>query len=160
MFYLVESRTGPRDGQRFRRELNDDETFETDFIGASPHDCQQWALKRQSQDNQVEKGFIAIADARSASDGTILMQKYNRGEPIHEFGRYGILPPEGDTWYDFRIDHKRADEIWSALSHGAFNCVYPVYFGLKEELTDKNGVFDVARAERLTAGEDPGVHRF
>jgi hypothetical protein len=46
MFWLVESNIGPTDRPGFKHELKDDETFESDFIGASEHDCQKWAVEQ------------------------------------------------------------------------------------------------------------------
>ena len=45
--------------------------------------------------------------------------------------------------------YEEADKVFTALSLGAFDIVYPVYFGPKDELTDERGVFDVAKAEEL-----------
>lgn len=164
IFYLVESRAGPSDGQGFKAELNDDETFETDFIGASEQDCQQWAVEKQSQHNIIEQDIIAIADVRSATDSTLLMQHYVHkeadGEEPLQFGRYGVLPRERDTWHDFRIDPSGADNVLAALEYVTFDVSYPVYFGHKEELTDEHGVFDVARAQRLMEDEDPSIFEF
>lgn len=77
MFYLVESRVGPTDRPGFKYELTNDETFESEFIVASKLDCQRRALEQQSQNNLVEQDFIAIADARSARDNTLLLQYYS-----------------------------------------------------------------------------------
>ncbi|KAF4631517.1 hypothetical protein G7Y89_g6618 [Cudoniella acicularis] len=159
IFYLVETHTCPSRSKEFKQELEDDETFETEFIGASEQDCQKWALEKQYQVNFIEQNIIAIADARSARDSTISIQSYNDGTPL-EFGRYGVLPREHDTWYDFRIDHKKATEVFISLQEGDQEIVYPVYFGHKEELTDEHGVFDVDKAERFVEGEDPAMFEF
>jgi hypothetical protein len=152
-FYLVESRDGPSGDQRFRQTLGDDETFETDFVGASAQECQSWALDMQSRHNFIERDLIAIADVRSASDDTLSMHFYS-GEPL-EYEPYGLLPRSSNTWYEFRIDHKGADKLYTSLNFGMFEFVFPVYFGRKEELTDENGIFDVERAERICATGDP-----
>lgn len=140
-------------------ELKHDETFETDFIGASEQDCQKWALEKQFQVNFIEQEIIAIADARSARDDTLLMQFYARelGHPEGplEFPEFGVLPREHNTWYDFRIDYKGAAWVHAHLNFGPIDTVYPTYFGRKEELTDERGVFNVAKAKRLVRGEDP-----
>lgn len=159
IFYLVESRAGPHnDDAKFRQELKDGDTFETDFLGATKQDCQQWALEQQSQHNFIEQDIVAIVDARSVRDATILMSHFNTNidEPL-EFGRYGPLPRDFDTWYDFRVDYERAADVSTAINYGPIDSVYPVYFGLKEELTDERGVFDVAKAEPLVRGEDRAV---
>lgn len=155
-FYLIESRAGPsNDDKRFRQELKDNEPFETDFIGASLQDCQIWALEQQRQHNFIEQDIIVIVDARSVRDGTVLASHFHpkMDEPL-EFGRYGQLPREGDTWYDYRIDYQRVKDVSAALGFGPIDAVYPLYFGLKEELTDERGVFGVAKAERIIMGEE------
>jgi hypothetical protein len=159
MFYLVESHVCPSNYEGFKLELKDDETFETDFIGASEQDCQKWALEKQFQVNFIEQDIIAIVDARSARDDTLLIQYYAREldpldppEPALEFGEFGVLPR--NTWYDFRIDYKGADWVHIHLMYGPIDSVYPTYFGRKEELTDERGVFNVAKAEHLVRGED------
>lgn len=157
LFWLVESRAGPSSNydQPFKVELTEDESFETDFIGASLQDCQNWLIEQQRKHNFIEQNILAIVDARSAQDGTILMSHfYPKMDPPLEFGRYGELPKEGDTWYDYRIEYERAADLDAALTTTAPDCTYPVYFGLKEELTDEHGVFDVARATRLSSGEE------
>lgn len=164
LFYLVDSHTLPKNDEKFRMELGENETFETDWIGASEQDCQKWTLEKQYQVNWISQDVIAIADARSARDDTILIQFHSRVEPEPlEFGRYGVLPQEQNTWYNFRVELSKADPVLCSLSEGAFDCVYPVYFGHKEMLTDVHGVFDVDKAERLVRGEDPEsetIHQF
>jgi hypothetical protein len=48
--------------------LRDDETFDTDFIGASEEECQQWVKENGARVNFITHDLIAIADARSAKD--------------------------------------------------------------------------------------------
>ena len=159
IFFLVESHVCPSDREGFKRELKDDETFETDFIGASEQDCQKWALEKQFQVRFIVQDIIAIVDARSARDDTLLIQYYAREldppEPALEFGEFGVLPREHNTWYDFRIDYTGAGEVYVDLTNGPIDSVYPTFFGRKEELTDERGVFNVAKATRLVRGEDP-----
>ncbi|KAL9106235.1 MAG: hypothetical protein Q9227_008703 [Pyrenula ochraceoflavens] len=162
VFYLAESRAGPRnDAREYVRDvkLEDIDPAQTDFIGASKQDCQRWALEQQSQHKFLEQDFIIIVDARSSRDNTVLASSFETdiGPPPLEFGRYGNLPPVSDTWYDYRIACERALEVQTDLGYGAIDAVYPVYFGLKEELTDENGIFDVARAKRLIRGEDKSI---
>ncbi|RWA13383.1 hypothetical protein EKO27_g1724 [Xylaria grammica] len=134
LFYLVESRAGPQDGARpFKKELAEGEILETDFIGVSESDCQTWALDMQDRHNFIEQDLIG---------------------PGVEIGDEGIFPKDTGKWYDFRINYRDADLLTSSLSFGAFDVVYPVYFGRKEELTDERGIFDVSRAEKLSIGED------
>jgi hypothetical protein len=137
MFYLVESRVGPTDRPGFKYKLTKNETFESEFIVASKLDCQRLALEQQRQNNLVEQDFIAIADARSARDNTLLLQYYSHKDHPLEFPRYGILPRESqehDAWIDFRIDYSRCNEAHASLTFVAPDVSYPVYFGRKEEL--------------------------
>jgi len=158
IFFLVESHVCPSSEDGFKVELKDNETFETDFISASEQDCQKWTLEKQFQVNFIEQNIIAIADARSTRDGTLLIQFYDEeldnSEPL-EFGEFGELPREHNKWYDFRVDYKGASLVTVDLTNGPIDYVYPVYFGRKEELTDKHGVFNVAKADRLVRGQDP-----
>jgi hypothetical protein len=156
MFYLVESRTCPDTREGFKEELQDGETFETDFIGDSVQDCQNWALQNQFQHSFIEQDFIAIADARSATDNTLVVQYYGREldpeEPV-EFEGFGVLPHEPNTWVEWRIEPEGAGQVWTSLFFGALEMSYPVYLGRREELTDANGVFNVVKAQRLVRGE-------
>jgi hypothetical protein len=144
-------RVFPATRQGFKKELKEDESFESEFIGATVQECRDWLLGHQYQHNFVEQDLIAIVDARSATDGTILMSAYVRDLEgvILEFGEYGVLPRERDTWYDYRIAHEGADDLWSNLYFNSPGNVYPVYFDQKEALTDEHGVFDYVEANRL-----------
>ncbi|KAI0169912.1 hypothetical protein GGR52DRAFT_487737 [Hypoxylon sp. FL1284] len=154
LFNLVERRGGPVDEEAgFKRALRDADTFESDFIGTSEQDCQVWAMEMQRRYNFIEQDIIGIVDARSALDGTLLVQSYSH-EPGLEIGEEGILPKENNTWHSFRIEPQHAPMVYSSLQYGALEVVYPVYFGRKQELTDERGVFDVARAERICCGEE------
>lgn len=158
VFFLVESRDCPSSEDGFRIELKDNETFNTEFIGASVQECQKWAREKQFKVNFIEQDIIAIADARSAKDATLLIQYYDEeldGDEPLLFGELGELPREHNKWYDYRVDYRKAPTVISELNDGPIDGVYPVYFGRKEELTDEHGVFNVARAERLVVGQDP-----
>ncbi|CAJ2507897.1 Uu.00g090830.m01.CDS01 [Anthostomella pinea] len=166
LFNLVESRAGPRrdaeaqsqrQSQRcFKRALGQDEAFGAEFIGAPEHECQAWALEMQARHNFIEQDLIGIADARSARDGTLLIQFYGRAPGLECGDDKGVFPRETETntWHGFRIDYREAERVSASLQFGASEVVYPVYFGRKEELTDERGVFDVARAERICGGEE------
>lgn len=160
MFYIVESREVSPNVQPFRRQLPSNEIFSTEFTGATIADCQEWAAERCSHDKYPIDSFLAIVDARSAKDGTILMQSYNPplgGQEPLTFGGYGALPRENDTWYDFRVDHRHAGLVLAALTITSPGVTYPIWYGNKERFTDENGVFDVLEAERYCRAEDPDV---
>jgi len=163
LFYLVESRVCPTSSEGFKKGLGDDETFETDFIGASEEDCQQWVLENAPQVNFIVPDLIAIADARSAKDGTILIQAYQTVLPLDEEEFEGDVPlcaklPPRDkynTWWSYRVDFKDAPD--ALLDLGEFGIPEDAvpYYGYKNRLTDERGVFNVAKAKRITLGEDP-----
>ncbi|QIX02299.1 hypothetical protein AMS68_007816 [Peltaster fructicola] len=161
-FFLVESRGGPTRSERFRMALEENDSFDTDFIGATPEDCQAWALERQRHDNKVDQDLIAIVDARSAKDGTLLVQKYYTLPEDCDaltFGGYGALPPERNVWYDFRVDHRYAGKVIAALTEVSPEVAYPIYYGNKDRFTNSDGVFDVQEADRFCRAEDADVKR-
>ncbi|KAI8627084.1 hypothetical protein F5Y19DRAFT_444309 [Xylariaceae sp. FL1651] len=151
-FNLVEARTDPEDADHFKRALEKDESFGTEFINATEKDCQAWAMEMQGRHNFIGQDLIAIADARSASDDTLLLQVYGR-KPDAEDEREP-WPQENDSWHNFRVDYREAYKVIASFDEGAYDEIYPVYFGHKQDLTDKRGVFDVTRAERMCSGEE------
>ncbi|KAI1378082.1 hypothetical protein F4677DRAFT_34840 [Hypoxylon crocopeplum] len=155
LFALAGSREVQKE-EDLKTELKEGELFETDFIGASEGDCQAWALEQMGRFNSLDKQLIAIADKRSAQDQTIVMQFYNE-EPGLEFPGHGTLPPEQGKWYSFRIKYEDTFTLDSALSYGAFDVVYPTYFGRKDLLTDDQGIFDVQKAQRMSIGKETDV---
>jgi hypothetical protein len=161
--YLIESHTCPTAPDNLKSVLEPDETFQSDFIGASEEDCQQWTREMAPKVNFIVPDVLVIADARGAEDDTVLVQSYQAEttgtdedlEPT--FPPFGILPPpdKANTWWSFRV--KRTDALQAMLDLGEFGIPETVlaYYGYKERLTDEQGVFDVARASRITLGEDP-----
>jgi hypothetical protein len=143
--------------------LGVNETFETDFIGASDVDCQQWAQEKAAGVNFIVPELITIADARTAKDHTILIQSYQPEAPPETddlelpWPPFGILPPrdKSNTWWSYRVDMKDALEVLLDLGEfGILEVVLP-YYGYKDRLTDERGVFSVSKARRITLGEDP-----
>ena len=145
--------------------MGDNKTFETDFIGASEEDCQQWVQENAPQVKFIVPDLIAIADARSAKDGTILIQVYQHEAPPDEeeleedVPPFAKLPPrdKSNTWWSYRVDFKDAPD--ALLDLGEFRVLEAAlpYYGYKDKLTDERGVFNVAKAKRITLGEDPEV---
>ena len=143
--------------------MGDNETFETDFIGASAEDCQQWAQANAPQVKFMAPDLITIADARSAQDGTILIQVYQAEVPPYEDEREEDLPltaklpprDKSNTWWSYRVDFQ--DAPCALLDLGEFGIPEAAvpYYGYKDRLTDERGVFNVAKAKRITLGEDP-----
>ncbi|KAJ9663319.1 hypothetical protein H2198_000836 [Neophaeococcomyces mojaviensis] len=148
MFQLVESRDGPGEHQPCRTVLTENESFETDFIGASEQDCREWALQRQFQNKTFEQDLIAIVDQQSALDETISLQCYKR-EPGIELPKHGVLPRKLNQWYTFRVVYTEVNQAYTHLESVVPEIVYPVYFGRKDELTNERGVFDIAKALEL-----------
>ncbi|EAW18465.1 uncharacterized protein NFIA_084170 [Aspergillus fischeri NRRL 181] len=160
LYYLVESKDCPSTGEALRTRLQDGESFQSDFINASKEECQDWALDKWLQPvkfNFIEQSIIAIADERSARDGTLLMSFYfgesAPDEPPIEFNGYGPLLPKGNTWYDFRIRHNAAQLFHTSLLFTEPDIFFPNYFGRPEKFTDEAGVFDVLKAWEHTEEE-------
>lgn len=158
IFWVVESKTCPSSADGFKRELHENEPFESEFIGASTQECQDWAREKQSQTNFIEPDIIAVADACTARDNTILMCYYEEEDDPEEspleFPRFGALPQRLNTWYHFRINYEAAALFFVDLVYCPPDMAYPVFFGRKEELTDDNGVFDAEKAHLFMVGKD------
>jgi hypothetical protein len=144
----------------FKQSLGENETFETDFIGASEEACQQ--LVRENRRGLIAYEQLAIADARTAKDGTILIQVYQEGDPsfdeeqVAPFPPFGILPPRDrdNTWWSYRVDFKDAPRALIDLGEfGIIENALP-YYGYKDKLTDERGVFNVVKASRIALGEE------
>lgn len=163
LFYLVESRICPTSFEEFKTALGDNETFETDFIGASEEDCQKWVRENGLQTNFIVPNLFAIADARTAKDRTLLIQSFQEEialDPDEEeylaWPQFGVLPPPGknNTWWSYRVSFKDVPEALLDLGEfGIFEADLP-YYGLKDRLTDEHGVFNVTKATRILLGED------
>jgi hypothetical protein len=160
-YYLVESKTLPAERSGFKTELQDGETFESDFIGASPEECKAWTREKQFQVNFIEQDILAILDARSAQDKTIVMSCYICPEmcepPRMIFPPFGILPrpQDANTWSDYRIEYPYGSAIVSFWNFCGPVVTYPALLGKKEDFTDEHGVFDVAGAERFCVSYNP-----
>ncbi|KAF2869293.1 hypothetical protein BDV95DRAFT_669637 [Massariosphaeria phaeospora] len=144
---LVEQQECPSDESGLRSKLADNEEFTTEFAGASVEDCQKWILKHQDTAMFVEPNIIGIADARTAKDGTILMTWYREMEG-ENCPPYGVLPPEADSWWDFRVRPEQAPNVLADLNFVAPDVTFPWYFARKDEFTDEDGVFDAVKAAR------------
>jgi hypothetical protein len=152
-FFVVESRAPLSDPVSLENITTDTENFRTEFIRASHQDCQNWALENQFKHSSIVQDLIAVIDARSTSDDTILLYSYPR-VPI-EFRNWGVLPKEHNTWYGYRINYKNIVETLTSLQHfGPMETIFPTYFGRKAELTDDQGIFNAERALALVRGED------
>lgn len=156
LYYLVESKVCPNSGEGFKSKLQDCETFQSEFIGASIEECQDWAKSNWEQFNFIEPCVIAIADERSARDGTLLMSYYcpvvDDPEDL-EFEGWGRLPPKDDTWYNFRIEHRAADQFIICITGSPIDTAMETYFGRPEKFTNDAGVFDVFKALSYVRGE-------
>jgi hypothetical protein len=161
MLYLVESRICPAESKGFKHELGNGETFETEFIGASEEDCQKWERENSDKVNFINPALIAIADARTAKDQTLLIQLYQlpvlptpeNELPWPEIGEIPT-PDKENTWWSYRVSFKDAPEAILALGPEGIDENDLPYYGLKDRLTDENGVFNVAKARRISMGED------
>jgi hypothetical protein len=156
IYYLVESKVCLDRSTGFKSQLQDGEPFGSEFIGASKEECQSWAKSNWNDVNFISKNIIAIADERSARDGTLLLSYYcSTSENAQlEFKGWGPLPPKSDTWYDFRIEPVGSDDLHTDLFFAPIETAYPTYFGHPEKFTNKTGVFDVFKANKYVAGMD------
>jgi hypothetical protein len=152
-FFIVELRAPLSDPISLEKITTDTENFQTEFIGASHQDCQNWALQNQFRHSSIVQDLIAGIDACSASDDTILLYSYPR-VPI-EFRNWGVLPKEHNIWYDYRIKYMNVKWTLTQLQHfGPMDTIFPTYFERKAELTDDQGIFNAERALSLVRGED------
>ncbi|CAI6334247.1 unnamed protein product [Periconia digitata] len=147
--YLVESRECPSDESGFKTEVANEGDVESAFISASEKDCQKWYSDHEATALFIEPNHIVIADARTAKDGTVLLQWYR--ESGEECSPYGVLPPESDTWWDYRILPEHIQNVVACLEFVASDVSFPVYIGRKDEFTDENGVFDAEKADQAMA---------
>lgn len=156
VFWLMESKS-TTEGQELREQIKDKDDFQSDFTGASAAECQRAALEHVKHDGMPSRNLLAIADDRTARDGTILLQYHEPSDRSEqEYEGFGVLPKEAGKWYDFRIDPEYANYADTSLSgFGVDEKTKPVWFGCKDELTDKNGVFDAARADKIERGHEP-----
>ncbi|KAI1292442.1 hypothetical protein F5Y03DRAFT_402951 [Xylaria venustula] len=147
---LVESRQGLRSGQPFRDRQRGDETFETDFIGASVADCGAWTLER-IDNNCLFTDSMIILDARSAKDQTVTLCIY----PLPGDAAYLRRDQEPETWYPFRVHYLKIWNLSVEFSDtGDPHDTYGALFRRSEEFTDSNGLFDYDGAlEVILAGE-------
>jgi hypothetical protein len=88
-------------------------SFDTHFNDATSEECQKWNNERCRHDRAPIGTLLAIVDARSARDRTLLLQRYIHppaGTEEFTFGGYGVLPLETNVWYDSRVDHRYAGQ--------------------------------------------------
>lgn len=102
----------------------------------------------------LSQPLLAIADARTARDGTISLQYYCSEAGQFDFPPYGLLPQEPNKPYNYRIDPRDTAEVYADLLVVEPDVSFPVYFGRKEELTSAQGIFDIVRARRIFQGEE------
>lgn len=151
MFLLVESKVCPEDGKAFKTELKDNEHFESDFINASKEQCQKWAQGNWKGITYSSREDIAIADERTARDGTLLMSTWCQSNV--PFEDWGPLPPKVNTWYDFRIHHRAACEFSIDIHWAPIGEAYPIYYAQPEKYTNDAGIFDVYKVDSWLKGE-------
>ncbi|KAI0191618.1 hypothetical protein F4808DRAFT_443602 [Astrocystis sublimbata] len=137
-YFLVESHQPPSHWKDFKSTLGNDETFATEFIGASVEHCGDWALEQQQKNPMIEQDVIVILDARSVEDHSITLWFYARDEDAELLAK----GQEPNAWHDFRIPFKKAQPLVAHLLFGNADESWGVTFHRKGELTDENGIFD------------------
>ncbi|KAI1820736.1 hypothetical protein F4861DRAFT_522017 [Xylaria intraflava] len=144
-YALAESRQGFSPDQPFRDSLQDNETFETDFIGASVNECGAWLLEQQTRSNMLDQNIMVVVDARSAKDQTVTLWVY----PIHD-APFLRRDQEANVWHPFRIHYSKVFKLAVDFTDvGSPDETYGVLFRRKEELTGEDGLFDLDRATEL-----------
>ena len=140
----------PERGLEVQEKIKDSDTIESEFIGASEKDCEDWMLKEQDEVNFMDYIILFIADARSAKDDTIIASVYRQEQGVYADKATGLkVPPEPFTWFRFRIDFKEAWLLHCDVNYGPPPEVWPFYFARKDEATDEDGVFSVTKANDL-----------
>ncbi|OAL54468.1 hypothetical protein IQ07DRAFT_628283 [Pyrenochaeta sp. DS3sAY3a] len=130
------------------------QSVSSEFIGASEQQCRQWFQDHCLDCPMLSQPLLAIADARTARDGTISLQYYCSEAGQFDFPPYGLLPQEPNKSYNYRIDPRDTAEVYAKLLIVEPDVSFPIYFGRKEELTSAQGIFDTVTARRLIQGED------
>jgi hypothetical protein len=103
----------------------------------------------------IALNIIGIADARTARDGTILMQWYHKREGLDDRPTTDqpVYIPSTKHWYDFRVAPENTPKVLVSLRFTEPDIMCPRYFGRKDEFTDENGVFDAVKADRDVLGK-------
>lgn len=127
VFSLFLSRTPPESTGKLKEVLQNDKDFDSEFFGASEQDVLQWAnlhlslgavdLEQYTSQPHVtglEPDIIGIANARTATDGTSLLEWYGGPQAQIECPGHGLLPKEANRWYSWRIEPARA---WNYRLH-------------------------------------------
>lgn len=146
---FVDTRHSPTLREPF---VDDSEPLQAEF--ASHADCQRWMLQHGMHMRELDWRVLFIADKRSAEDGTLSFQFFPPSEkPTNVWVNYGPLPPVTRTWYEWRIEHTDWEEAVGSMTFNPPDMVDPVYYGMKDELTDERGVFNVTEAMDLQLDE-------
>ncbi|KAI0101369.1 hypothetical protein GGR51DRAFT_530498 [Nemania sp. FL0031] len=145
-YALAESRHGPTPEQAFRDSLQENETFERDFIGASVDECGAWTLDQANKRNTLHHNIMVVLDARSAEDQTVTLWFYPFEPEAPFLGR----DQKPNTWYPFRVRYSNVGRLAVQFTDtGNPSETYSVLFRRKGELTCDNGIFDLDRAIEL-----------
>jgi hypothetical protein len=152
VFFLIESKANGQDKAKLKRTLHDT-NFSSEFT--SVEECKEWMLREQSMGNLgvMEEDLIYIADKRSAKDGTLAAYVYS-DEPILLGPNEDPMPPEANTWYEFRVKYQDAMAIQNHYNNGEPGDSWPILFGPRDKITDKNGVLDAKKLQQLVDDEE------
>ncbi|OAL42828.1 hypothetical protein IQ07DRAFT_686140 [Pyrenochaeta sp. DS3sAY3a] len=134
------------------------QSVDSEFIGATEQECRQWFIDHYFEYPMLSATLLAIADARTARDGTIYLQYYCWEDSQFDFPPFGLLPQKPSTWYNYRIDVKGTDEVYTKLLFVELDVSFPTYFGRKEELTNAQGIFDTVKADRIICKDEPKAY--
>lgn len=134
-----------------RMELQEEESFETDFLGASVEECGDFLRINRHSYKWWTSGLLFVVDERSAQDHTVVLAKYAHSDTAIDGGCYGQLPPEENRWYTWRLRVPHLQSAIEVLGFGNLHTAWSVYFGNRDYLTDQDGIFDGAEAEHAIA---------
>jgi hypothetical protein len=148
VFFLIESKASDQDKADLKRTL-DDTNFASEFT--SVEECKEWMLREQGKKdlNTMEENLIYVADERSAKDGTLAAYAYSDEPIMLGLNEDQPMPPEANTWYEFRVKYQDAMVIQNHYVDGEPGDAWPILFGPREKITDKNGVLNAKKLQQL-----------
>jgi hypothetical protein len=153
VFFLIESKASDQDKADLKRTLHD-----TNFssVFTSVEECKEWMLREQGKQglDTMEENLIYVADERSAKDGTLAACVYSDEPIMLGPNEDQPMPPEANTWYEFRVKHQDAMAIQNHYIYGEPGDAWPILFGPKDKITDEDGVLDAEKLQQLIGDGD------
>ena len=104
--------------------------------------------------NTMEENLIYVADERSAKYGTLAAYVYSDEPIMLGPNEDQPMPPEANTWYEFRVKYQDAMAVQNHYIAGEPGDAWPILFGPKDKIMDKNGVLDAKKLQHLVDDGD------